>query len=171
MIWGIVGILILVLLIYFTLKIYREIDDAKTFSEDALEDIKKYLNVRYEVMQELIDYSSGRIKEQNRYIIKLLEAKLIPISERAVVETELTEELKDLMYKVESMPEFVGRKETTELKLALTKAEKNIYDAEVECNEKIEAYNKLTKRFPKNLVAKIGGFKPKEIFEIGFVTR
>lgn len=167
----ILGIVILIGIIYFSLKIYNDIQDAESLREQTVGALEGALSMRYDVMQKLIDYSNGRIQDENKFIIKLLQAKLIPTLERVNVEIELVNDLKDLIYKIEEIPDLRARKEFSDYKLALTKAEKNIFDAKSYLNEKTRDYNRLLNSFPRNIIAKLGGFKEKGYYDVDFVTR
>lgn len=169
--WIIFGIILIAILVYFAIRIYREIEDAEMLREESIGALESALMMRYEVVEKLINYSSGRIKDENRFIIKLLEARLIPTSERMQVEKELVGELKNLLYLIDGIPDLKCKKELTDYRLALAKAEKNIYDAKSFLNEKTREYNRLLDTFPKNLIGKIGKFGVKEFYEIDFVTR
>ena len=169
--WVILGILLIAVIVYFAIRVYREIEEAETLSIEAVGNLEAALRMRYEVIEKLINYSSGRIKDENRFIIKLLEAKLIPTMERATVEKELVCDLKDLLLMIDEIPDLKCKKELTDYRLALAKAEKNIYDAKSFLNDKIRDYNRLLNTFPKNIVGTIGKFKVKDYYDIDFVTR
>ena len=76
--WYIVVILLIVGIIYFAIRTYREIENAQVLRYESVGNLEAALMMRYEVIEKLINYSSGRIKDENRFIIKLLEARLIP---------------------------------------------------------------------------------------------
>lgn len=169
--WIIFVLLLVAIVVYFAIRTYREIEDAEMVRDGAVGNLEAALMMRYEVIEQLINYSSGRIKDENRFIIKLLEARLIPTIERMQVEKELVGELKNLLFTIESIPDLKCKKELTDYRLALAKAEKNIYDAKSFLNEKTRDYNRLLGKFPKNIVAKFGKFYEKDFYEIDFITR
>ena len=169
--WIIFVILLIAGITYFAIMTYREIQDAILLRNESVGNLEAAMMMRYEVIEKLINYSSGRIKDENRFIIKLLEARLIPTLERMKVEKELVGDLKDLLLMIESIPDLKCKKELTDYRLALAKAEKNIYDAKSYLNEKTRDYNRLLDTFPKNIVAIFGKYSPKEYYEIDFVTR
>lgn len=169
--WVIFGILLIAGITFFAIRTYREIEDAALLREESVGNLEAALMMRYEVIENLINYSSGRIKDENRFIIKLLEARLIPTVERMKVERELVSDLKDLLFMIDGIPDLKCKKELTDYRLALAKAEKNIYDAKSFLNEKTREYNRLLESFPKNIVGKLGKFIVKDYYEIDFVTR
>lgn len=169
--WVIFGLLLIAGIVYFAIRTYREIEDAAMVREESVGNLEAALMMRYEVVEKLINYSSGRIKDENRFIIKLLEARLIPTLERMKVERELVGDLKDLLLMIEGIPDLKCKKELTDYRLALAKAEKTIYDAKSFLNEKTRDYNRLLNTFPKNIVGMIGKFDLKDFYEIDFVTR
>lgn len=170
--WVIFGILLIAgIVTYFVIRTYREIEDAALLREESIGTLEAALMMRYDVIEKLINYSSGRIQDENRFIIKLLEARLIPTLDRMKVERELVGDLKDLLFMIEGIPDLKCKKELTDYRLALAKAEKNIYDAKSYLNEKTRDYNRLLDTFPKNFVGKICKFNVKSYYEIDFVTR
>lgn len=169
--WIIIVIILIALIAYFSVKTYREIEDAEVLREETVGNLEAALMMRYEVIEKLIQYASGRLQDENRFIIKLLEARLIPTVERMKVEKELVGDLKDLLYQIEAIPDLKCKKELTDYRLALAKAEKNIFDAKTFLNEKTREYNRLLGTFPKNIIGKIGRYEVKDYYEIEFVTR
>ena len=121
------GIILIGVIAYLSVKTYREIQDAETLREESVGALEAALMMRYEVVEKLINYASGRIQDENQFIIKLLEARLIPTLERMQVEKELVGYLKDLLLRIDSIPDLKCKKELTDYRLALAKAEKNIY--------------------------------------------
>ena len=87
------------------------------------------------------------------------------------VERELVNDLKDLLLLIDGIPDLKCKKELTDYRLALAKAEKNIYDAKSYLNEKTRDYNRLLNSFPKNLISVVCNFKEMDYYEIDFVTR
>lgn len=169
--WVIFGIILIAVVAFLSVRTYKDIKESEMLREESVGNLESALMMRYEVMEKLIHYSSGRIQDENRFIIKLLEARLIPTTERMQVEKELVASLKDLLYLIDNIPDLKCKKELTDYRLALAKAEKNIYDAKTFLNEKTRDYNRLLETFPKNLIGMIGKFKVKEFYEIDFVTR
>lgn len=169
--WVIFVIILIALVAFFSVKTYKEIKEAEVLREESVGNLEAALMMRYEVVEKLINYSSGRIKDENRFIIKLLEARLIPTLERMKVERELVGNLKDLLFMIEGIPDLKCKKELTDYRLSLAKAEKNIYDAKTFLNDKTREYNRLIENFPKNIIGKFGKFRVKEYYEIDFVTR
>lgn len=171
--WWIIVVLLLAGLIYFSINVLREIEDANTLRKESVGALEAAFMMRYDVIEKLIQYANctGKLQDENRFIIKLLEAKLIPTLERVEVEKELVGELKNLLYFIEEVPELRGRKELTDYRLALAKAEKNIYDAKTFLNDKTREYNHLLETFPKSIIAKIKKYNPYPYYETEFVTR
>ena len=169
--WVIFAIILIIIIAFFAVKTYKEIEDADILREETIGSLEAALIMRYEVIEKLINYASGKIQDENRFIIKLLEARLIPTEEKMKVEKELVSDLKNLLYQIEEIPELKGRKELTDYRLSLAKAEKNIYDAKTFLNEKTREYNRLIETFPKNIVGKICRYQVREYYDIEFVTR
>ena len=70
--WFIFGILLIAGITYFAIRTYKEIQDAALLRRESVGALEAALMMRYTVVEKLINYSSGRIKDENRFIIKLL---------------------------------------------------------------------------------------------------
>ncbi len=169
--WVILLIIVIAIFVFFAMKTYKEIIAAEELRKETVGALEAAFMARYEVMDKLIAYAKDRLQDQNQFIIKLLEARLIPTEERMQVEKELVKVLKNLLYSIEEIPDLKCKKELTDYRLALAKAEKNIFEAKTMLNDKTREYNRLLETFPKNIVGKIGRFNVKPYYEVDFITR
>jgi len=158
------------ILMYFSKK-YKEIDEQSEIVNECTNSLAEALEGRYQVMEEMINFSRGFLEDENRFVVKLVQAKLVPINERHFVEKELVSELKRLMAIISDNPELKQDKDYDNLRISLAKAEKIIFEQKNDLNRLAKEYNDLISSFPAKIVAILGGFKRKQGFDTTFVTR
>jgi len=166
-----IGIIFLIAIIGFFSKKYKELNEQSDIINECANSLSEALEGRYQVMEELINFSRGFLDDENRYVVKLVQAKLVPINERYFVEKELVTELKRLLLVIGDRPELKQDRDYDHLRIALAKAEKIIFEQKNDLNRLTKEYNELISSFPTNIVAIFGGFKKKSGFNSEFVTR
>ncbi len=155
----------------FAIKTYKELEELRELRKSTVMGLEKALTNRYNIMENLIVFSKGYIEDQNRFVVKLLQARLVPVEERFTIEKELVEELRSLLSMISEIPPLKADRDYTTLRLQLAKAEKIIFEEEEAFNERTLEYDKAVTSFPKNIVATLAGFKPSPIFKINYLTR
>ncbi len=158
------------ILFYFSRK-YKEIDEQSEIVNECTNSLAEALEGRYQVMEDMINFSRGFLDDENRFVVKLVQAKLVPINERNLVEKELVSELKRLMAIISDTPQLTQDADYDALRINLAKAEKIIFEHKNDLNRLAKEYNDLIASFPAKIVAILGGFKRKQGFETAFVTR
>jgi LemA protein len=166
----IVAILIAIFASY-AVKTYKELVELKELRKSTVMGLEKALTNRYNIMENLIVFSKGYIEDQNRFVVKLLQARLVPVEERVTIEKELVEELKSLLSMISEIPPLKADRDYTTLRLQLAKAEKIIFEEEEAFNERTIEYDRAVTSFPKKIIAILAGFKPAPTFEINYLTR
>jgi LemA protein len=170
-----IGFLIFAILIaifaYFAIKTYKELVELRELRRAATTGMDKALINRYNIMENLIVFSKGFIEDQNRFVVKLLQVRLVPIEESAPIEREFSDELGTLLAMISEIPQLKADKDFTTLRLQLAKAEKIIHEEEEAFNERTLEYDKAVSSFPKKIIAILAGFKPVSTFEVKYLTR
>ena len=166
-----IGIIFITAIIVLFRKKYKEIKEQSIIIDECTNSLSEALEGRYHVMEELINFSSGFLDDENRFVVKLVQAKLVPTNERQFVEKELVAELKRLLLMISENPELKQDKDYNTLRIDLAKAEKIIFEHKNDLSRLTKEYNSLIKSFPANIVALLGGFKAKKGFNTEFVTR
>ena len=166
-----IGIIFLTAIIILFSKKYKEIHEQSEIIDECVNSLDEALEGRYIVMDEMINFSRGFLEDENRFVIKLVQAKLVPIKERYMVEKELVSELKRLMLIIGDTPELKQDKDYNSLRIDLAKSEKIIFEQKNDLNRLTKEYNDLISSFPASLVAVFGGFKKRMGFNTDFVTR
>jgi LemA protein len=166
-----IGAIIIAIFAYFSVRTYKELVELRELRKSAVSELDKALINRYNVMENMIIFSKDYIEDQNRFVVKLLQARLVPVEERTAIEKELVEELGKLISMISDISELTNDKKYTTLKLQLAKSEKIIFEADEAFNDRTVDYDRVVKCFPKSMVAKLAGFKAYPIFEVEYLTR
>lgn len=168
-------IIIILAIIFCVIKYikrsYKELIELREMRNQCLENLERALGQRYDVMEEMIEFSSGFIDGENEFVAKLLQVKLVPTSERLSLEKELVTELNKLIFKINEVPQLKNDQDFTALRLKLAKAEKAISEAKASLNERSKGYNDLISGFPRNIIAKVCKFKKFQVYEVEYITR
>ena len=168
---GLLIIILIVLSINYTIRSYKELKELREIRNSCLENLERALVQRYDVMEELIEFSSGFIEDENSFVVKLLQAKLVPTSERLFLEKDLVHDLERLINHINDIPQLSSERDFMTLRLKLAKAEKAISEAKGALNERSKGYNDEILSFPKNLIAKVCGFKKVPLYDMEYITR
>ena len=163
-------IFLIAIYMYFSKK-YKEINEQSEIVSECTNSLAEALEGRYRVMENMINFSREFLDDENRFVVKLVQAKLVPINERYIVEKELVSELKRLMATISDTPELKQVKDYDALRISLAKSEKIIFEQKNDLNRLAKQYNDLISSFPASIIAILGGFKKKIGFETAFVTR
>jgi LemA protein len=171
-IYALIALVIGVIIIAnFIIRTYADFIELKTLRDSCFGSLEGALIQRYNAMEEIINYSKGYIDDENRFIVKLLQIKMLPINQKLEVEKDLVSELKVLINEACDIPELASSKEFTELRIKLAKSEKAIYEALNVINTRSKDYNLKITDFPRSIVAKLAKVSKMPCYKIDFVTR
>ncbi len=172
MIYAMIALVILVGIVSnYIIRTYSEILELKTLRNSCLESLEGALIQRYNAMEELINFAKPYINDENRFIVKLLQIKMLPINQKLEVEKDLVSELKVLINEACDIPELASSQEFTDLRIKLAKSEKAIYEALNIINTRSKDYNLRISDFPRSVVAKLAKVSKMPCYKIDFVTR
>ena len=171
MLGTLICIVLIAILLFFFVKTYNKFQELKSLRKSSFESLDLALNKRYDVMEELINYSGDFLEDENSAIITLLQAKLVPLKDRFEIEKKLFVELKKIMAIISEIPEINNTKELTNIRLKLAKVEKNINEVIVTLNDLTREYNDSIKSIPQNIVAILCGFKELKTYTVEYITR
>ncbi len=172
MVYALIGLILAVIIIAnFIIRTYSDFIELKILRDSCLDSLEGALIKRYDVMEEIINASKGYVEDENRFIVKLLQAKMLPIIQKLEVEKDLTSELKILLNEACDNEILVSSKEFMALRIKLAKSEKAIYEALTTINTRSKEYNFKIAEFPNSIVAKLAKAKRMPIYKLDFITR
>ena len=142
---------------YFQNYIIR-INEAEAFIDTTL-------RKRFDLLNKSIGIIKANIKDKKEEVLEII----VKLRSRKLSNFELDRQLYDAInefnqYK-ESCESLKNSETFLKIELGLFESESEIVAARKYYNDIITDYNKLVRRFPSNLVAKISGYKDKPYFD------
>lgn len=164
----IVGIVILMITLFG--GSYNDLVSKQEDVDQKLANISVQLERRADLIPNLVNTVKGYMKHEENIIDKVTTArenlvKAGTVEEKAEANNELTNALNNLFVIVENYPELKSNTNFLNLQDELAGTENRIAVARQDYNETVKSYNKEIKKFPKNILATLFGFKEKAYFE------
>lgn len=169
--WIVLGIL--VLLILWVISKYNSIVRDKIKIDNAWSDISIFLKKRFDLIPNLVNTVKGYAAHESQTLEKVIQARnaavAVPtgdVSGMAVANQQLGGALRGLLAIAESYPDLKANSQFLELQNTLQEIEGELANSRRYYNATVRDFNTSIQQFPGNLVANIGGFKPRDFFEL-----
>ena len=120
---------------------------------NIVETIKGYVKHEQETLEEVINLSNNSYDKMNA-------------DDKIAVNNKMSQEISKLMAIVESYPDLKASENFKDLSNQLTKVEEDIANARKYYNGTVRNFNDKVQMFPSNIIAKILGYKTKNMFEV-----
>jgi len=158
----------LALLIVF---LYNGLVSLRVQCDNAWADIDVQLKRRYDLIPNLVETVKGYAAHERSTFDAVSNARNQAISAqgpaaKAQAEGMLTGALRQLFAVAEAYPQLRAVESFTQLQASLNQIEDTLQNARRYYNAVVRDFNTRIAQFPSNLVAGMGGFKPREFFEI-----
>ena len=147
-------------------KLVQQEQEAK----QVFANVQVYLQRRNDLIPNLVNSVKGYAKHEEAVFNAVTEARQNMINAKTPEETvqadaALSSAVGRLLAVAEAYPELKANENFLSLQDELAGTENRIAVARKDANEKVTAYNTSIKLFPKNIVAKMFGFKELPLFE------
>lgn len=141
------------------------------------EDVKKQMAVvdsklqrRSDLIPSLVNAVKGVMSHEEKILTSIADARAKMTgaktdSEKFEASNEMSSALSRLLVITEKYPELKSNEQMSDLMAQLEGAENRISTERDRYNEVVGKYNKSLRKFPKNIFAKMLGFKSKDYFE------
>ena len=164
-------ILFILLVIFYFIALYNSLIKLKIRVKEAWADIEVQLKRRCDLIPNLVETVKGYMSHEKEVFEKVTESRSRVLSattqrEKLEADNQLSQTLKSLFAVVENYPELKANQNFLELQKELINTEDKIQAARRFYNATTRDYNIAIQVFPKNIVAKIFGFKEEPLFEI-----
>ena len=166
---GIVAVLLL-----WAVLIYNGLIQLRVRADGAWSDISVQLKRRYDLIPNLVETVKGYAAHEQRVFTQVTEARSRAMQatspkEKEAAEGMLTSTLKSLFAVAENYPQLRANENFMGLQRSLTEIEEALQGARRYYNAVARDYNTKRSVFPNQLVASLGGFAPKEFFQLDAV--
>ncbi|MBI3324348.1 MAG: LemA family protein [Candidatus Omnitrophica bacterium] len=169
MIWIAVGVAGVVLL--WAVATYNGFVQLRVRGDNAWSDTNVQLKRRYDLIPNLVETVKGYAGHEQKVFIQVAEARSRAMQaagpqDKGAAEGMLTGTLKSLFAVAENYPQLRANENFMGLQHSLTEIEEAVQAARRYYNAVVRDYNTKLEVLPDRLVGQLGGFKPKEFFQL-----
>lgn len=167
----IVLIVLLVLVLIYGIAVYNRLVALRQGTMNAWSQIDVQLKRRYDLIPNLVETVKGYMSHEQNTLEKVIQARNSALSattpgEKAKAEAAVTSALGNIFALAESYPDLKANQNMLALQEELQNTENKISFARQFYNDVTTQYNTRIESFPDSIFANMGGFKPKELFEV-----
>ncbi|MDR0860713.1 MAG: LemA family protein [Candidatus Peribacteria bacterium] len=149
------GLIIICAIRYFSL--YNTIVKLKTTRENALSDIDVQMNMRFDLVDNLVNTVKGYAKHEKTALEDVIKARnnfasATNIQEKADANNQVTSALKSIFALAEAYPELKANTNFLQLQNELSDIENKIAAARRFFNATTKEYNTVIQQFPANIL-------------------
>lgn len=161
-------IVIVVVVVLLIAYIYNSLIKLRIRVKNAWSQIDVQLKRRYDLIPNLINTVKGYMKHEKGVLEEVTKARTALITgtpdTKAKASNQITDALKSIFAVAENYPELKANENFKMLQEELSGTESKIAYARQFYNDSVMAYNEALQVFPKNLFAKMFGFKESDFF-------
>lgn len=168
-------IVIAVLLVLFVvggIASYNRFVSQKNLIKDAWANIDTELRRRYDLIPNIIETVKGYATHEREVFENVTKARAMATAatgspaEQAAAEGPLVAALRQLLAVAEAYPDLKANQNFLALQSELSNTEDRLQTARRFYNANVRDYNRRVQSFPSMIVARFGGFKEEEFFEV-----
>ncbi len=173
--WIIVGVIVLVIVIWF-IGSYNRFVSLRNRVEEAFSTMDVYLKKRYDLVPNLVETVKGYAKHEGSTFENIVKARNMAmgaqsLEARAQGENMLSGTLKSLFALAENYPELKANQNFLDLQGQLSAIENDIVNSRKYYNAIVRDFNIACEAFPSVIVANMMRLEKKQLFEIDGAER
>ena len=169
LLFGVVGFLL-----FLAIVIYNRLVKLRMAAQGAWADVDVQLKRRHNLVANLVETVKGYTSYEKDTLEKVIQARNQAVAvgsaggakEAGIAESMLTGTLRQLFALSEAYPDLKASTHFQELQAALQQLEDAIQNARRYYNAVVRDYNTRIQSIPDVFVARFGGFKEREFFEL-----
>ena len=171
MIFLIVVIVIIVLIVLWAISTYNKFVRLDNKVDEAFSTMDVYLKKRYDLIPNLVETVKGYMKHESETLENVVRARNLAVNAKSMDDKIKTEKnfqsMLGTLYAIsESYPDLKADKHFTDLQNQLQGIETEIANSRKYYNAVCVKFNNLVEVIPSNIIAGIGHFKQKPLYEI-----
>ncbi len=168
-VWILIGVLVLIL--FAAIGIYNGLVSLRQQTGNAWGQIDVQLKRRYDLIPNLVETVKGYMSHEKDTLERVIQARNMALQatgvrDKAQAEAAVTSALTGILGIAEAYPELKANQTMMNLQEELSQTENKIAFARQYYNDVVTSYNTKIEAFPSNIFANMGGFKPRELFEV-----
>ena len=166
-----IALAVVVIVVLWGFSAYNGLVRGRISTEEAFSTMDVYLKKRFDLIPNLVETVKGYAKHESETLEKVIAARnavAAAPSDAARVEGEnmISGALRQLFALTESYPDLKANTNFQQLQDQLKKVEDDIANSRKYYNAVVREYNVKVQSIPTNIVANIGGFKTKPLYEV-----
>lgn len=170
MIGIIIGIVVLVIILLFIIIMYNNFVNLNNMVEEAFSTMDIYLKKRWDLIPNLVECVKGYAEHEKNTLEEIVNLRNnvydnMSNQEKVESDNKLSSRVSKLMLLAESYPELKANENFLKLSEQLVQVENDIENSRKYYNGTVKNYNISILKFPNNIVAKMFGYKQKNMFE------
>ena len=167
--WVLLGLIGLAFL--YGVFTYNRLVRLRVRTENAWSQIDVQLRRRYDLIPNLVEAVKGYAAHEREVFEEVTKARAQAeaasgVKDQAQAENQLTAGIRRLIAVAENYPQLKANENFLALQEELTGTESKIAFARQFYNDQVQSLNTLIQSFPSRIVASLGGFEPREFFDI-----
>ncbi len=168
------GIWILVaigLIVFGAIAMYNGLVSLRRQTQNAWAQIDVQLKRRYDLIPNLVETVKGMMSHEKDTLERVVAARnravgATSVGEKAQAENQVASALAGFYAVAEAYPQIQSNTNMMQLQEELRSTENKISFARQYYNDVVTNYNTKLETFPSSIFASMGGFKPRELFEL-----
>ncbi len=174
--WIYIIIAIIVIIAIYTFTLYNSFVKLNNKVKEAFSTMDVYLKKRWDLIPNIVETVKGYAKHEKdtlKEVIELRNSAYDKMSDDEKIKTneQLSKGINKIMALAESYPDLKASENFKDLSNQLTKVEDDIANSRKYYNGTVRIYNNKVEMFPSNIIAKIFGYKSKNMFEVSEAER
>lgn len=170
----IIAIVVIILIAIFVT--YNSFVQLNNKVKEAFATMDVYLKKRWDLIPNIVETVKGYAKHEKstlKEVIELRNSAYDKMSDDEKIKTneQLSKDISKIMALAEAYPDLKASENFKDLSNQLTKVEDDIANSRKYYNGTVRLYNNKVEMFPSNIIAKIFGYKSKNMFEASETER
>jgi len=168
----IIGLVILVLLLFFIISLYNKLVQLRNNRENAFADIDVQLKQRYDLIPQLVETVKGYAKHEKETLARVIELRnqavaATTIDGKIAAENQLSGALAGLKVTLEAYPDLKANQNFLQLQEEMSDIENKLAAVRRYFNSATKEFNNAVQTFPSNIIAGMFGFRKAQMFDLG----
>ncbi len=174
--WLYIIIAIVVIILIALFITYNSFVQLNNKVKEAFATMDVYLKKRWDLIPNIVETVKGYAKHEKNTLKEVIELRnsaydKMSDDEKMKTNEQLSKGINKIMALAESYPDLKASENFKDLSNQLTKVEDDIANSRKYYNGTVRIYNNKVEMFPSNIIAKIFGYKSKNMFEASETER
>ena len=161
-------LIVIAILLIIVLQMYNNLVKKRNAVKQSKSGIDVYLNQRFDLIPNLVECVKGYSKHEQSIFTEIANLRTSYMNQSKDIKSaeNLNNKMNQLIAVADIYPELKASEQYLNLQKNLTKIESQLQAARRIYNADVTNYNNKIELVPSNIIAKMFGFKPAQLFEI-----